>query len=69
MEEWGVETEEWNSVPNPTVSGTPTTPVFSVIKLIELYYLSHLKFRFLLNILSNTLLLACLLSLLNEVIT
>lgn len=42
MEGWGVETEEWNSVPNTTVSGTPTAPVSSVIKVIELYYFSHL---------------------------
>lgn len=64
MGEWGVETEEWNSVPNTTVSGTPTAPVFSVIKVVEIYYLSYLKFWFLLQLKTcNILLLACLLNL------
>lgn len=47
MEEHGVETEEWNCGPNITVSGTPTTLVFSVIKVVGLYYLSRLEVSFL----------------------
>lgn len=50
MDELGVETEEWNCGPNITLSGTPTTPVILVIKVVKLYYLSNIEFSFLLQL-------------------